>query len=89
MTNQDWEQRMSELRDAQLVTQRLMERNEKDWNGRFETMISGVQSLVSIVHSHEQRLGNAEDEIAAMRAALTSMMQSIDRFIRGQQSNGH
>jgi hypothetical protein len=122
MATEEWEQKMNELRDAQLATQRLIEHNERswrerfeadrqdwsqrfeaqqvdwsrrfdtqqvDWNRRIETLIGSVQSLVSIVQGHEQRLGNTEDEIAAMRAALTSLMQTVDRFIRGQQSNGH
>ena len=69
---------MNELRDAQLVTQRLMERQE-----------TALETLTSVVHSHEQRLANAEDGIAEMRSALTSVMNSIDRFIRGQERNGH
>ena len=111
MTNQEWEQGMNELRDAQLATQRLIERNETSWyerfeaervnwnerfvaeqtrwDERFETLTSTVRDLISVGRIHEQRLANVEEGIAEMRAALTSMMRSMDRFIRGQQSNGH
>jgi hypothetical protein len=135
MTNQDWELRMNELRDAQLATQRLIEHNEKSWNQRFEdqrkeskaqqadwndrfgTVTAAVQSLITVGRIHEQRLAKSEDRlarfeellarseerlarsedrlaksedgVAEMRAALSSLIQTIDRFIRGQQRNGH
>ncbi|MBI2817770.1 MAG: hypothetical protein HYX72_12605 [Acidobacteria bacterium] len=73
---------MNELRDAQLVTQRLMERHEREWNERFET-------LTSIVHGHEQRLANAENGIIEMRAALSSVLTSLDNFVKGLRPNGN
>ena len=81
MTNRDWAAGINDLRGAQPVPQHLMERQEKAWNERFET-------LLSMVHSHEARLAKAEDGIAEMRSALPSLLSTFDRFICGQHSNG-
>jgi hypothetical protein len=95
MTNQEWEGRMNELRDAQLVTQRLMELNERRWNERFEEMHAGLHVLVSRVDRHdveiaEFRSGMLEfsSGMLELRAAMASLVEHIDRFIQGRQSNG-
>ena len=75
MKDQDWESKINELRDAQLVTQRLMELNERKWDARFER-------LTSVVERHD-------NEIAELRAAMASLIEHIDQFIQGRQSNGH
>lgn len=82
MTNQEWENRMNELRDAQLVTQRLMELNERKWNERFERHDNEIAQL---------RSGTLElsSGVLELRSAMASLIQHIDRFIQGRQSNGH
>ncbi|MBI2818229.1 MAG: hypothetical protein HYX72_14940 [Acidobacteria bacterium] len=79
MKNQDWESKINELRDAQLVKQRLIELNERRWNERFERN----------EHIWNQRFERHDNEIAELRATMASLIEHVDRFIQGRQSNGH
>ena len=75
MANEEWASKMDELRDAQLVTQRLMDRHEREWNERFARLEAKVESH--------------EDGIAEMRAAMSSLFKRMDRFIQGlERGNG-
>jgi len=78
MTNQDWESRMNELRDSQLVSQKLLERLEGTVNQIGENTVY----LQKQVQAHEH-------DISELRAMMASLITNIDRFIQGRQSNGH
>jgi hypothetical protein len=75
MTNQEWEKAIMELRDAQLVTQRIIERQARDWSDRFELLVGRLEVLTSVVEKHEERF----DQIVDL----------FEKFIQGRQSNGH
>lgn len=79
MTEQEWESKMNELRDAPLVAQRLIEMNERRWNERFERN----------EHIWNERFARHDNEIAELRAAMASLIEHLDQFIQGRQSNGH
>jgi hypothetical protein len=96
MSDQEWVRKMNELRDAQLVTQRLMELNERKWDARFEEWEARSEewdarfaTLTSVVEAHENRLALAEDSMAELRAALSSLIANMDSFIKGLRHNGH
>jgi hypothetical protein len=82
MTNQEWEERLNDLRDAQVVTQRLMELNERNWERRFEQLTDTVDDIASAV----VQLADAQ---RITQASLDSLIGNIDRFIQGRQGNGH
>jgi hypothetical protein len=79
MANSEWQVKMNELRDAQLVTQRLMELNERRWNERFEHMHA----------ENTARFAQHEEAISRLEAAMYRLFEHIDQFIQGKQSNGH
>jgi len=66
---------IQQLRDSQLVTQRLMELNERRWNARFER--------------HDEEIAELRTGMLELRAAMTSLIAQIDRFIQGHGSEGH
>ncbi len=64
------------VQDAQLVTQRLMELYERQWDERFARLEAKVESH--------------EDGIAEMRAAMNKLFDRMDRFIQGlERENGN
>ena len=100
MTNQEWESRMNELRDAQLftqqmlqklaerhdndiiqlreahlVTQRLMELNERRWSERFQR--------------HDDQIAEFRAGMLELRVAMSSLIAHIDRFVQGRGPDGH
>jgi hypothetical protein len=89
MPDQEWENKMNELRDSQLVTQRLLERLE----GTVGQIGEHVQVLTSVVLRHENEIAELrsrrKSDISELRAMLASLITNIDRFIQGWQSNGH
>jgi hypothetical protein len=85
MSDQEWDRKMNELRDSQLVTQRLLDQLEVKMDDTNEQ----VRALTSVVLQHESRFDKHDDEMAEIRAALASLISNIDRFIQGRQANGH
>ena len=91
------------LRDAQLVTQRVMQLNEKKWDERFEKLTETVENLTGTVGNLtgtvEKLAGTVErialsDEqsqarISELQGMMNSLIANIDRFVQGRQSNGH
>ena len=69
------EANLAALSDAQLVTQRLLELHGRQANERFARL--------------EAKSESHEDGVAELRGAMTSLIANIDRFIQGQQHNGH
>ncbi len=82
MSDHEWVGRLNELRDAQLVTQRLIELNERNWERRFEQLTDTVNHIASAVI----QLADAQ---RITQASLDSLIGNIDRFIQGRQGNGH
>jgi len=85
MNNQDWESRINELRDAQLVAQRLMEKLERKVD-EHEDGIAEKRSAITTSASHGGELHEATGEL---QAAMISLVAQIDRFVQGRGSNGH
>jgi predicted nucleic acid-binding Zn-ribbon protein len=103
MANQEWESRMNELRDSQLVSQRLLERVEQTVRDNSEQL----RALTSVVlrhendiaelrsrhendiHEHQVSIGAHQVSIDELRAMMASLITNIERFIQGRQSNGH
>jgi hypothetical protein len=75
MGNSEWDTKINELRDELLVTQRLIELNERNWNRRFEKLTDVVTQLA--------------DSQRTTEASLTSLIAQIDRFVQGRAANGH
>ena len=96
MANSEWQEKMNELRDAQLVTQRLMEVNERRWNERFEkhdAMIAKHNEAIAkhdeAIAKHDEAIAKHDEALARMEAAMYRLFEHIDQFIQGKQSNGH
>src|SRR5579871_972415 len=99
MANQEWENRMNELRDSQLVTQRLLERLEGsvgrlgDNVEHMEARVDRIGEAVEIIATNTIRLQEQarahENDIVELRSAMISLIANIDRFIQGRQPNGH
>ncbi len=125
MNNEEWQERMNELhqaqlttqnllltmaerhdreigeiRDSQLVMQRLMEENERKWAGRFERhdeemgdLRAGLADLRGGLTASRQLYDVEMAEFRAgmqeLRAAMNSLIAHIDRFVQGRNPNGH
>ena len=68
MVNQEWESRMNELRDSQLVSQRLLERLE----GTVKDNNEQLRVLTSVVLRHENEIAELrsrhENDVAELRS---------------------
>ena len=90
MTFEEMEKSIQEIRDVQLVTARLMDRNERESKERFdraeeriERLEAGIEHLLRAMQSHE-------GGIAEMRSAMVKLFDRMDRFIQGMdRENGH
>ena len=89
MANSEWQEKMNELRDAQLVTQRLMEVNERRWNERFEKHDGMIAKHDEAIAKHDEAIAKHDEALARMEAAMYRLFEHIDQFIQGKQSNGH
>lgn len=83
MTYEEMEKSLQELRDAQLVHIRLLDRHEREWNECFARSEERLARSERIVESHE-------NGIAEFRAAMVKLFDRMDRFIQGlERENGH
>ncbi len=73
---------IQEIRDQNLVTARLLELHERESNARLER----VEALAD---RHEERLSGVEERQASLEAAMRALFETVDRFIRGLEGNGH
>lgn len=103
MANQEWESRMNELRDSQLVSQRLLERVEETVREigentvylqkqvqKHENDIAELRSRhENDIHAHQISIDAHQVSIDELRAMMASLIANIDRFIQGRQTNGH
>jgi len=81
MTWEELEKGIQELKDQNLVTARLREWHERQSNARW------VQ-INALVQRHEERLGEDEERKRNLEAAMRALFETVDRFIRGLQSDG-
>jgi hypothetical protein len=68
-----------ELEESLIVQARLMDRLERHGLEQQERL----DALMVIVESHEKRLGKSEEQMAAMQAAMVSLFEHLDRFVKG------
>jgi len=69
---------------------------DQRWNDRFDRLTTIVEGLASVAHDHSVTTTEMQTTIKELtdaqritQASLDSLIAGIDRFIRGQQSNGH
>jgi len=58
-------------------------------NRAADATLRATENLREVVASHEERLVGVEDRTASLEAAMRSLFDHMDRFIRGLKSNGH
>jgi len=97
------ETKLNQIADSLLVQSRLVDRFERRTEGRFanhEDRLDRIEAaLEKLIKSHQglvdsqQGLIESHQSLAARQAqteaALQGLIAQIDRFLRGQQSNGH
>jgi hypothetical protein len=54
-----------------------------------EATLKATESLLQVVGSHEGWMVGVEDRTPSLEAAMKSLFELMDRFIRGLESNGH
>ena len=98
--NQEWESKMNELRDAQLVTQHLLgalaERHDREIGDLREAQLV-TQRLIEVnernwTRRFEQIVERLEQMVEAQQATqatVDSLIVAIGRFIQGRGSDGH
>jgi hypothetical protein len=91
--NQEWESKMNELRDAQLVTQHLLgalaERHDREIGELREAQLV-TQRLIEVNERHwNRRFEQIVEAQQATQAKVDSLIGAIDRFIQGRGSDGH
>lgn len=90
------EAKLNQIADSLLVQSRLVDRFERRTEERFanhDERLDRIEAALEKVTHGFGRLVESHQDLAARQAqteaALQSLIKQIDRFLRGQQSNGH
>ena len=83
MTNNEIQATLKQIADTQLVHAKLILDKEREWK-------QSMNDLREVMKHHEDRLAANEDGLATMQAALTTLLKTMDDFIKGlNRENGH
>lgn len=92
MANAEIEKTLKKITDTQLVHARLLETTEREWNKRFDILLSVVEShersierLERTAQTHERRFENVEDALRTMVAAMDRMIKTIEDLAKGRK----
>ena len=78
MPEAEWQGRLTRIEEATLVNAPLMSRLDLN----VDRLVQNMDRLVKVVEGHE-------GQIAELRASQMAVLERMDRFIRGLESNGH
>ena len=78
MTYEEMQQSLKELRDNQVVQGELVFRVEKN-----------LDRLEGMVEANTEAIAKLADGAVLLQSAMKSMVDTVDRFIRGMEGNGH
>ncbi len=76
------EERFAKLEEHLLVTAEMQRTSDRRWEERFARHDEQIAALIRIAEKHEV-------ELNVFRAAMEAILERMDRFIRGMESNGH
>jgi hypothetical protein len=82
------EERFQKIEENLLVTSEMMRTSERRWEERFEVLGSGISEHEARMTRLERVLEHLADDQATTRAMLQSLIETVDRFLRGQGGNG-
>ena len=92
MVNAEIEKTLKKITDTQLVHVRLLETTEREWNKRFDSLLSVVEShersierLEHTAQTHERRFGNVEDAVRTMVASIDRLIKMLENFAKGRK----
>ncbi|MHB8653609.1 MAG: hypothetical protein ACYDA9_06995 [Terriglobia bacterium] len=78
MTYEEMQQSLKELRDNQVVQGEIVFRVEKN-----------LDRLEGMVEANTEAIAKLADGAVLLQSAMKSMVDTVDRFIRGMEGNGH
>jgi hypothetical protein len=78
MTFDDMEKSVNELRDNQIVQGYRLGRTE-----------SNLDRLEAMVERNAQAIEKLTDGLSLLHAAMKGLAETVDRFIRGMEHDGH
>jgi len=81
--------KLNSITDNLAVQGQLLDRFEKQSERRAEEQDERIRALLTIGENHERRLADTEERTRSMQAAMTSLFEHIERFIRGLGTDGH
>lgn len=76
------EERFAKIEEHLLVTAEMQRTSDRRWEERFSRHDEQIAALITIAEKHEAGL-------QGFRAAMEAILERMDRFIRGMESNGH
>ena len=92
----EFETKLNQIADSLLVQSRLVDRFERRTEERFanhEDRLDRIEAALEKVADGYVHLIESHQNLAARQAqteaALQGLIAQIDRFLRGQQRNGH
>lgn len=97
------EEKLEKLADSLTVEAELLARHERQANTRFEQheawlgqLDERLDAMSTIAQSHQKALDDLlgvardhHDQLLEFRTAAARLFDLLDKFIRGQQGNGH
>ena len=103
MPEPEWKGPLTKLDEVTLVHARILERLERKYDDaiqrhdeaiqRHDEEISRLHSALEKLISSGQRTNEAVEQLSAnvqvLSAGLSAVLERMDRFIKGQESNGH
>jgi hypothetical protein len=81
-------QGLSVLKDQLIVTNRMVEENDKRWWQQTHDLWDYATFLTHALQDLRQTVDNLAARQATTQAALDSLITHIDRFIQGHGGNG-
>ena len=89
MAEPEWQGRVNRLDEVTLVQARILERLEQKYDGaiqRHDEEIAELRRSQIALHEAQRK---TEQSLQILSASVNGLTETVDRFIRGQGSNGH
>jgi hypothetical protein len=83
------EERFTKIEENFLVTAEMLRTAEPRWEERSARHDEQIAVLLRVAENHQARIQQLEDSRLSLEAAMRSLLERMDRFIRGLEPNGH
>ena len=84
-----WQPRVDRLDEVTLVQARILERLENKYDEAIQRHDEEIAELRSVLLKLLPAVDKLTTDVQVMKGGMDSLFERIDRFIRGQEGNGH